>query len=229
MTSQLDELVSKSLSEFVQLQKSFHLVTLYSTELFSFLETILTNYKVFYLQRQENLLSHLKTDIGSDSKSKSVKTDDQSNIFKILKLIFQSVQHIESTVRISHPLGQDSSLINPLDVLARGTLGKDVANLVNTLRIGVNDFSNVENTLKECYEKHLSTFNREIEEYNSIISNLLQLKQKQEAIQYLNLQPKTSAPPTPASAKVRSRQSPNSGKEKRRSLENRPPFDLGLG
>jgi hypothetical protein len=228
---QIDELLTGSLTEYVQLQKSFQLITLFSSELINFVESILKNYKVFYLQRQENFLSELKLEMVAESSNTKQKNDHPKHFIKILKLIFQSLQSIESNTRISNPLGQDGSLVNPLDILSRGVLGKDVANLINALRLAGTDFPEVENILKENYDKHLAIFNREIEEYNSIIANLLQLKHKNDAIQQFQSRSKSQSSPRPspsATEKTRPRHSAQS-KEKRKSIDNRPPFNLGGG
>jgi hypothetical protein len=276
---EMDQIMTSSISERLHLLKSYELISRHSNQLLLFIENILKNYRVFYLQKQENFMNNFLeevkgTSIG-DETSDQLKKDDsfwKSNKtgktnrkttqapslkgMSQLKRIFELVEMIDTKVRIPAPSSArslhegDSSkssseqLVNPLDALSRGILGKEVSELIQLLRNGYPHYLTAEKEIGSVYEKHLNQFNEDIRDFNQIMANFMNLKQRNHLTDQFshNAGKKNASAKTPPrggddfededeAAEKRRKMSKRSSRAKKdttsaNTMDSRPPFSL---
>jgi hypothetical protein len=276
---EMDQIMTSSISERLHLLKSYELISRHSNQLLLFIENILKNYRVFYLQKQENFMNNFLEEVKgtsiSDESSDQLKKDDSllkcSKAGKTnrkaaqapslkgmsqLKRIFELVEMIDTKVRIPAPSSArglhegDSSkssseqLVNPLDALSRGILGKEVSELIQLLRNGYPHYLTAEKEVGSVYEKHLNQFNEDIRDFNQIMANFMNLKQRNHLIDQFshNAGKKNASAKTPPrggddfededeAAEKRRKMSKRSSRAKKdttsaNTMDSRPPFSL---
>jgi hypothetical protein len=173
-----------------------------------------------------------------------------------LKRVFELVETIDTKVRIPAPSSArslqegDSSkssseqMVNPLDALSRGILGKEVSELIQLLRNGYPHYLTAEKEIGSVYEKHLNQFNEDIRDFNQIMANFMNLKQRNHLIDQFSHNPgkKNASVKTPPrggddfeddyeAAEKRRKMSKRSSRAKKETtnantMESRPPFSL---
>lgn len=168
------EAIEKVHYEHQLLSRSFTAMSLQFQRLVKYLEVIFKNYEFFSIEKYQFLLENSYESIQE-------KISLLPKLCEYLDIIEREVR-VPNTFKNSSIGGATGGVVNPLDAMARGIFGKELAAVVEILRSNRLNFRQVMDDINDIHKSECEKFLKEQDDFQTIMKNLIKFKTIQTSI-----------------------------------------------